>query len=182
MTVVTNLLGGPGSSKSTTAARLFADLKSAGYNAELVTEYVKQWAWEGRRPEPLDQFYLFAKQARREYSVIGKVEHLVTDSPVLLSGFYAQKYGGADLAAMFRPMVLAYLRAVEKRAQYEYVFLRRAKPYNPAGRYQTEDEAKQIDAELRRYCDEMGIEYHDIDGDARASAKIFTNVIGASHE
>jgi len=49
MTRVINLLGGPGVGKSTAAAKLFAKYKDEGKSVELVREYVKDWAWEGRK-------------------------------------------------------------------------------------------------------------------------------------
>jgi len=40
-TKVINLFAGPGAGKSTTAAGLFAEMKRANVDVELVTEYVK---------------------------------------------------------------------------------------------------------------------------------------------
>src|SRR5512133_3821784 len=97
-TLVVNLWGGPGTGKSTTAAFLFALLKQKGYNAELVREYVKEWAWEKRQPGPLDQFYFFGKQSRRESLLYGKVDFIVTDCPVMLSAFYAYKFSPGKVA------------------------------------------------------------------------------------
>jgi len=57
MTTVINLWGGPGTGKSTSAAHLFGMAKIAGVNAELVQEYVKSWAWEGRTIHSFDQLY-----------------------------------------------------------------------------------------------------------------------------
>ena len=39
--IVINLLGSPGAGKSTTAARLFYELKMKGVKCELITEYAK---------------------------------------------------------------------------------------------------------------------------------------------
>ena len=44
--LVVNLFGAPGSGKSTGAAYIFSQLKIAGVNAELVTEFVKDKVWE----------------------------------------------------------------------------------------------------------------------------------------
>ena len=61
VTTVINLFGAPGSGKSVNASKIYAALKETGLDAELVTEYVKQWAWEGREHTSLDQFYFFCK-------------------------------------------------------------------------------------------------------------------------
>lgn len=44
--IVVNLFGAPGAGKSTGAARIFSNLKMAGINAELVTEFAKDKVWE----------------------------------------------------------------------------------------------------------------------------------------
>lgn len=63
MTHIINICGGPGIGKSATAAKLFAKLKEGGVNAGLVTEYVKQWAWEYRAPFNYSQFFVWPVSA-----------------------------------------------------------------------------------------------------------------------
>lgn len=146
MTVVLNFYGGPGVGKSTSAAYVYSLLKERGDNAELVREYVKEWAWEGRRINAYDQLYFLGKQLRKESMLYGRVSHVVTDSPVLLGIFYSRHYS---------PPAIARGVAVASRAYYEqahadghrhwHVLLQRSKGYNPAGRYQTEAEARALD-------------------------------------
>ena len=45
-TLIVNLFGAPGCGKSTLAAALFSELKKAGFNAELVTEYANDKVYE----------------------------------------------------------------------------------------------------------------------------------------
>ena len=86
---VINLYGGPGCGKSTTAAFLFGYMKLRGYNIELVTEYAKDLVWDNRLEDMLDQQeYIFAKQNHRLHRLRGKVDYVVTDSPLLLSTIY----------------------------------------------------------------------------------------------
>jgi ABC-type multidrug transport system ATPase subunit len=75
MTTIINLFGGPGSGKSTTAAYLYAGLKNQGVNAELIREYVKDWAYESRTVGVFDQLYFFGKQVRRETFSLGTCWH-----------------------------------------------------------------------------------------------------------
>jgi tRNA uridine 5-carbamoylmethylation protein Kti12 len=89
MTKVLSLVSGPGVGKSTVAAKLFAALKCDHKSVELCTEYVKSWAWENRKPVDFDQFFFFGKQSRRECSLFGNVDLVVTDAPVLLTSYYA---------------------------------------------------------------------------------------------
>src|SRR4051812_46140966 len=94
MTKVINLFGGSGLGKSTTAAGLFYEMKLRGIHCELIREYVKQWAWDGTKIGPMDQVYIFGKQAEAESRIYGKVDIAVTDSPLLLSPIYEQFYSG----------------------------------------------------------------------------------------
>lgn len=45
-TTVINLIGSPGTGKSTIAAELFARMKWLGFDVELVSEYAKELVWE----------------------------------------------------------------------------------------------------------------------------------------
>lgn len=169
MSTVINLYGGPGTGKSTTAAATFAHLKHSGLNAELVSEYVKQWAWEGRKPTAMDQFYFFAKQARREYTLFGRADYIVTDSPVPLCGLYGMKFGTPQQGRLMAEMVRTYLDMAEASGQlYVHVFLKRVKPYVQAGRFQSEEEARSIDGEVRQYLVDMGLPFEEVTADDEA--------------
>lgn len=137
--IVLNLFGGPGAGKSTTAALTFGKLKQAGINAELVVEFAKDLVWEERhaiRCQP----YVFGEQLWRLERLRGKVDAVVTDSPILLSAVY-----GAELGDAFCSFVLGTFAGFDN----VNVFLDRddvAHPYSSAGRYQADvDEASAID-------------------------------------
>lgn len=59
--IVVNLFGTPGSGKSTGAAYIFSQLKMAGINAELVTEFAKDKVWENNEEVFKNQAYMFGK-------------------------------------------------------------------------------------------------------------------------
>src|SRR4051812_8750331 len=93
-TFVVNLFGGPGVGKSTLAAEIFVTLKKRGIEVELIQEYVKAWAWDGKPVGTFDQLYILAKQLKLETRLYGKVDVVVTDSPLLFSPIYERFYGG----------------------------------------------------------------------------------------
>lgn len=149
MTLLINLYGGPGPGKSTFAAALLSELKQRGVNAELVREYAKGWAWEGRKISPLDQFYVFGKQLRAEACLLGKVEVIVTDSPILLGCVYGDRYGAGDVADVLRQACEVYrARLADGGHEHEHYMLQRSKAYNPVGRNETEAQARELDGSI----------------------------------
>lgn len=150
MTLVVNMLAGPGAGKSTIAAGLFAALKLRDVNAELVTEYAKDRVWEEAFRTLENQIYMFGKQHHRIWRILGKVDVIVTDSPMMLSLHY-----GKNLQESFRTLVLEeHLKTVSLN-----VYLERKKPYQPIGRTQTEDQARDIDAEILGVLKDNDLEY-----------------------
>ena len=106
-TLVINLFGGPGCGKSTTMARLFADLKTMGYNVEMVSEFAKDLVYEMRQETMKDELYIFAKQHHRLFRVVDKVDIIITDRPLLLTNIYVKLYlpqddYSADLTRLVR--------------------------------------------------------------------------------
>lgn len=150
-TTIISLYGGPGAGKSTSAAYMYYLLKAAGENAELVREYVKDWAWEGRKIDTYDQIYFLGKQVHKESMLLGKVKWLVTDSPIFMNYYYAQLYCTRKLAQGVAGAVLAYYdQTIEDGHKHYHILLHRTNPYIQEGRYQTEKEALEIDDGVER--------------------------------
>jgi hypothetical protein len=150
MTSVVSFYGGPGSGKSTLAAATFAELKRDGVNCELVFEYVKSWAWESRSPSKYDELYIFGQQVRRETLLYGKVDVVLTDRPLRLSGFYARHFGQDGLAYAMDVACDELQKAARLDGhQFVDVFVTPSSEYDPAGRYQTADEAADLGRRMR---------------------------------
>lgn len=137
--LVVNLFAGPGSGKSTGAAFLFAYLKLAGVNAELVTEFAKELAWEGDKEFMANnQVYITGQQVRRMNRLVGKVDVIITDSPIELGALYTEEETLKALCAVEG-------KKFDNRIDF---FVRRTKAYNPSGRNQTFQEAVEIDRRI----------------------------------
>ena len=117
-----NLCGAPGAGKSTLAAYVFAKLKMMGVNCELVTEFAKDKVWEKNNEALSNQIYIFAKQYYRTTRCAGKVDAVITDSPLFLSPFYNKD---PDIDEPLKEIVS---KIVMKYDNLNY-FLRRVKKY-----------------------------------------------------
>ena len=146
--LVINLFGVPGSGKSTGAAFIFSQLKMAGVNAELITEFAKDKVWEGNDTvfEPDNQLYLFGKQFYRMSRCRDKVDALVTDSPLPLCAFYNKS---ETLGMGFNILIWNVFNSFNN---YN-VLLERVKPYNERGRLQTEEESDAMAYPLAHFLD-----------------------------
>lgn len=155
MTTLINLWGGPGSGKSTTAAGVFCELKQRGVSCELITEYVKSWAWRGAAIGPFDDVYITAKQLRRESACYGRVDYIITDSPIGLGAVFESIYGRGSL---MMHALCNDLRARQLAAGIRIMDLmvQRTKPYVQAGRWEDESKAHQVDAACLAYLADFG--------------------------
>jgi hypothetical protein len=160
-TTVINLLGGPGAGKSTAAAGIYHQFKLMGADCELVREYIKNWAWKGTPIGPYDQFYITGKQSQYESILYGKVDYIITDSPIILGAIYDEYYSGKNV---FLTTLMDFIdNAQNNGVTYHYYLLRRYKPYHNEGRYQNEDEAKHIDGMIEDFMKRHKIDYTEVD-------------------
>jgi len=161
MTIVINMLGGSGLGKSTTAAGLYHRMKLDGKNVELVREYVKNWAWDGKKVGQYDQIYIFGKQARSEYMLYEKVDYIITDSPIILSPVYEKFYNNGQ--SMIEEAAIKFLEKAENNGiKHVNFLLERQKPFNPEGRYETEEQAKQVDLKVGEFMADNGFIYQRV--------------------
>lgn len=178
MTKIINLYGGPGVGKSTSAAFMFYALKQQGLNVELVREYVKNWAWEKRSISVYDQLYFLGKQSRAESVLYSKVDYIITDSPVLLNVYYSNKYAPRQMADGICAAVRGFYEQAAKDGHiHHHVMLRRSKPYNPAGRFQNEGEAKEIDAELHGLLATWQLEVNECETDEFSLRQLVAKIV-----
>jgi len=148
-----NLYGGPGCGKSTAASRLYGEMKAAHYNVEFIPEYIKSWAYAGRVPKLFDQVYIFSKQMQAEAKALQHVDHIVSESPLLLVCSYAIKHhtpGTRQLVELAMEFEQHYpaLHVMLDRDGIEYV---------QHGRYENYEQALVMDQLIENILDGQNI-------------------------
>lgn len=166
---VINLYGGPSTGKSTTRAKLFGMMKSAGLKVEEAPEFAKDLTYSKAWPQLANQAYVTANQEQRLDRVNGQVDWCISDSPLPLGILFS---AGRFDSEWFRQYVWALFDTYSNIN----VFLRRTKPYEGYGRSQSEAEARLLDERLRVLM--AGRIDLEVDGDAEAHRVIFKHLMG----
>lgn len=167
-TLVVNLFAGPGAGKSTTAAGVFFELKSRGINCELAAEYCKDLVWEEWHQTFTDQIYIFGKQYHRIHRLLGQVQVVITDSPILLTPVYDGE----------KRKSLETLVVEEHNKMWTYnVFLIRKKAFNSKGRKQSLDESQALDCLIGDMLDKHQIPFETFEGTPEGKDTIVRKVL-----
>jgi len=149
-TICVNLFAGAGAGKSTCATGVFTLLKHHNINAEYVSEYAKDLVWEERLHIQRNDLDIFTEQAKRQFRLNGKVDVMITDSPILLSSVYQEK-----LDELFHAMVM---REFKKYNNLNF-YIKRIKPYMKIGRQESFNGAKIIDNKVQAFLKREQIQY-----------------------
>lgn len=152
-----NFYGGPGCGKSTTASRLFADLRASNvHSVELVHEYIKKWAYAKRVPKSFDQVYIFGQQLHAEDLIFQSgVHHLVTDSPLCMQPYYSKAYN----VPVWNELLMIAKRFETVRPSLNIWLDRTGIPYQQNGRYESEEKAQERDREMQGFLQEHCIPF-----------------------
>ena len=153
-TLVVNLYAGPGAGKTTCAWLVAGELKKLGVVTEYVPEYAKELVWDGRT-DLLDGSYknqtaVLEEQNRRIERLRGKVDVIVTDSPLLMSSMYAK-----ENVEQFEQLAFS----MYNRCDNFNLFITRGNGFEQEGRIHSLQESKKIDEEIKGFLDEHGVYY-----------------------
>lgn len=152
-TLIINLIGGPGSGKSTVASGIFYALKRMGVNCEMALEFAKDKVWEESYKILDDQFYIFGKQYHKLFRLNGKVDVVITDSPLVISMLYNK-----TPSKYFNDFVLEQYNTFYNLT----FFLNRPENYQVEGRLQTKEESEVLDTVIKDILDKNGVYFHEI--------------------
>lgn len=148
--IVINILAGPGVGKSTTAAKIFCELKVRGLNAELTNETAKWYTYEENFRMMPNQLKLFAEQQNQIFRLNGKVDYIVMDSPLILSAIY-----DVEQSKELKDLVL-YEHNKLNSLNY---FIVRETEYKEDGRYHNLEQAIEIDNKIVDFMDTNDVKY-----------------------
>ena len=160
-------MAGPGAGKSTMAASLFAQLKWRGIDCELAAEYAKDLVWEKRDKTFENQVYIFGKQHNRLFRLLGQVEVVITDSPLLLTPIYDGQKRETLKQLVFEEV---------NRCNNLNIFVIRRKDYNPNGRVHTKSQADVIDETVKNFLKGNKVPFIEIEGTPTGVGEIVTLV------
>lgn len=163
---VINLFAGPCAGKSVTRASLFSLMKKKGIECEEATEYAKDVTWEGNLAKLSDQLYILAKQNRKLERLKGKVDWVISDSPLLLSLHYTPL---DYFPKTFQNMVLELWDSYDN---YNF-FVNRKGEYNPNGRNQTKEQALNIDHQIYTMLENKCPGFSEVDADQSIEYEIY---------
>ena len=153
-TLFVNLFGGPSTGKSTLCASIFSELKRKGVDCEMALEYVKDLVWEESFEKIKNQVYIFGKQQNRLFRLDGKVDVVITDSPLLNSIVY---YKGNN--PHFSDVVMFEFKKLNSLNYY----LVRTFEYVDNGRMHSLEQAKQVDRDYKELIEYNKIEYAQLE-------------------
>lgn len=153
-TIIVNLFAGPGAGKTTCAWEIASELKKRNIQTEYVPEYAKELVWDDNR-ELLDgslknQKKLFQEQNHRLARLIGKVDVVVTDAPILLNQVYLKEPDAA-----FQKEIMDAFHGYHNFN----LFVKRGDYYEQSGRLHTLEESKKKDQEVKALLDGNRIYY-----------------------
>ncbi|MDD4700157.1 MAG: hypothetical protein PHV07_07890 [Oscillospiraceae bacterium] len=149
-TLVVNLFAGPGAGKTTCAWEIASQLKKREINTEYVPEYAKELVWDENYKALADQEHIFEVQANRINRLIGKVDVVVNDSPILFSEIY-----GINNSNNFKQ------RIWEEHDSHKNfnLFINRGLRFEQQGRIHNLTESKEIDNKIKNMLEENSVYY-----------------------
>jgi hypothetical protein len=152
---VINVIAGPGAGKSTLASGLYHRAKCQGWNVELVTEVAKDLVWEGRDIALATQAYVFGRQVQRLERLKGRVDLVITDSPILLSAIYAPK----DYPVEWEDVVVKLWKGYNNVV----AFLERGPWFDDRGRVHNLEASLEVDRKIAVLLAKHDITYTQVD-------------------
>lgn len=159
-TIVINAFAGPGAGKTTSCLEVAEKLKKQGFVTEYVQEYAKELVYDNNFIM-LDghyehQFAILNEQMKRINRLYGKVDFIVTDSPILLNNTYLNEDKNTEVYS-------AYSDSVNKLYglynNFNYFVERDTSVFEKEGRIHNLEQNIAIDNELKNMLHNNQIDF-----------------------
>lgn len=159
-TIVINAFAGPGAGKTTSCLEVAEKLKKQGFVTEYVQEYAKELVYDNNFIM-LDghyehQFAILNEQMKRINRLYGKVDFIVTDSPILLNNTYLNEDKNTEVYS-------AYSDSVNKLYglynNFNYFVERDTSVFEKEGRIHNLEQSIAIDNELKNMLHNNQIDF-----------------------
>jgi hypothetical protein len=147
-TKVINIIGGPGCDKSLFSSAIILNLNLRQKSVEQIPDYAKSLVWQKDFDSLKNQYQI----AQRQFDMInlldGQVQYLVTECPLPQVLYYNENYADniCDVAKT-RAQILEWYK---RHDNLNILVERGDKKYSHTGRFQDEDQAREIDKALRQ--------------------------------
>ncbi|MCH5199706.1 MAG: AAA family ATPase [Oscillospiraceae bacterium] len=155
-TLIINAFGGPGAGKSTACLHITSELKKRGYIAEYVSEYAKDLVWD-KNFDMLDgseehQKMILAEQKKRIDRLVGQVDFVVTDSPLLHNSIYVKSDNKDNYTENLFKLFNQY-------NNFNVEVIRDYNNFEQEGRIHNLEQSQKADSDIRTMLDSHNIYY-----------------------
>lgn len=159
-TIVVNAFGGPGAGKTTAAWGIASELKKLGLVVEYVPEYAKELVWD-KRMDLLNgsienQLMISNAMKIKLDRLIGKVDIVVTDAPLLMSGIYLNDKVPNEDRKDFNDLVFDTWNSYNN---FNFFVKRNSNPqaFEKEGRIHSLEESKMVDGSIKALLTEREV-------------------------
>lgn len=159
-TIVINAFAGPGAGKTTSCLEVAEKLKKQGFVTEYVQEYAKELVYDNNLTM-LDghyehQFAILNEQMKRINRLYGKVDFIVTDSPILLNNTYLNEDKNTEVYSSYSDSVNKLYGLYNN---FNYFVERDTSAFEKEGRIHNLEQSIAIDNELKNMLHDNKIDF-----------------------
>lgn len=159
-TIVINAFAGPGAGKTTSCLEVAEKLKKQGFVTEYVQEYAKELVYDNNLIM-LDghyehQFAILNEQMKRINRLYGKVDFIVTDSPILLNNTYLNEDKNTEVYSAYSDSVNKLYSLYNN---FNYFVERDTSVFEKEGRIHNLEQSIAIDNELKNMLHNNQIDF-----------------------
>ncbi len=156
-TKVINIIGGPGCDKSLFSSAIILNLNLRHKSVEHIPDYAKSLVWQKDFESLKNQYQIAQRQFEMIDLLDGQVQYLVTECALPQVLYYNENY--ADNICDIAKTKLHILEWYKQHDNLNILVERGDKKYSHTGRFQDEEQAREIDKALRKILLREGLPF-----------------------